>query len=445
MNSLPLFSDYSFPLPDLQGRRVVFSNGINLTAFADADSEIVRLEFIFANAGSNNQRKFFSAAAAANLITEGSGDMSGAQMADRLDYYGAYVEKSTDRENTSIVFYFLKKYTVDLLPLIELMIKQARYSDTEFQVYIAKQRQAYELNNQKTSTIAYKEFYKRIFLPSNPLSRFGSLEDYDILTPEDVRQYYNRFYNSQECEIVLAGGYSDTLLKEIEQRFGASRWGGSVTDAKFQNAETSFPFVVSSDCGGQIVNADHEIAIVNKEKAVQASLRVGNQTIMHNSEDFLPFKVLIALFGGYFGSRLMTNIREEKGYTYSIGSFITTYRNCAVLTTLADVKAEAAKETLREIDIEIEKLQNDLVPQDELCVLKNYLMGECLRGLDGVLDLAEKYSLVRRGGYKVTYFEDTMNAIREATPESLRVLAQKYLRPEQMHRVLVGSEELINT
>ncbi len=456
MNPIPLFSDYSFPLPDLQGRHIVLPNGINLTAFADTDSEVVRLEFIFANAGSNNQRKFFTSAAAANLLTEGSDDMTGAQMADRLDYFGAYVEKSTNRESSYIAFYFLKKYSPDLLPLIELMIKQPLYGEKEFRVYISRQRQAYELEQQKTSTIAYKEFYKRILDSSNPVSKFGKLEDYDLITPNDVRDFYNSFYSSSECEIVLAGNYPEELLREVENRFGAASWGlarnrtangfsktpfGEIKTA-FQSSETAFGFTVSSNYDNQTHNTDSETAFINKNGAVQASLRVGRQTISYNCGDFLPFKVLVALYGGYFGSRLMTNIREEKGYTYSIGSYISTYRNCAVLTTLADVKAEAAKETLKEIDFEAMKLQNDLVPQEELTILKNYLMGECLRGLDGVFDLAEKFSIVRRSGYKATYFEDMMKAIREATPESLRTLAQKYLRPETMCRVVVGDNEL---
>lgn len=157
----------------------------------------------------------------------------------------------------------------------------------------------------------------------------------------------------------------------------------------------------------------------------------------------MPFKVLVALFGGYFGSRLMTNIREEKGYTYSIGSYVTTYRNCAVLSTLADVKAEKAKETFKEIDKEIEKLQNERVEEKELCVLKNYLLGECLRGLDGVFDMAEKFSVLRRSDYPLSYFDDMQKAIVETRPEDIRELARKYLRAEKMSRVLVCDKKFM--
>lgn len=429
MNELPLFSDFSFRLPDLRQRQIVFPNGVSLACFPDKDSEVVRLEFIFANAGSNNQKKYFTAAAAANLLTEGSGDMSAAMMADKLDYYAAYVEKSTDRESTSVAFYFLKKYSAQIMPLVELIIKQPLYAEKEFDIYKSKQRQSVELNSRKTNMIAYKKFYQLLFPAENPLSGFGKASDFDLLSRDDVREFYDEFYSSKECEISLAGNFSDELLKTLEQNFGSNDWGKGKVHSMQEEPVTALPQV--------------ETAFVHKDKAVQASLRAGNVCISHKDKDFMPFKVLVALFGGYFGSRLMTNIREEKGYTYSIGSYVTTYRNCAVLSTLADVKAEKAKETFKEIDKEIEKLQNERVEEKELCVLKNYLLGECLRGLDGVFDMAEKFSVLRRSGYSLSYFDDMQKAIVETKPEDIRVLAQKYLMADKMSRVLVCDKKFM--
>lgn len=443
MISLPLFSDYTFPLPDLRGKKTVFPNGIRLTGFLDSDSEVVRLEFIFPRAGSNNQAKFFSAVAAGGMISEGCGDLSGEEVADRLDYYGAYVEKSVDRESSSIAFYFLKKYSFEIIPLVELIIKHARYPEKQFEIYRAKQRQAWETSNQKTDTLAYKHFYKLLFPTAHPLSQFGALEDYDLLTAQDVRDFYNRFYTSENCEIVLAGSYSDVLLREVESRFGAKDWGNSSEGSCICQNERGKDFSQAVTEPNGVQNGISETLIVHKDKAAQASIRVGGLTMRHNVADFLPFKVLVELFGGYFGSRLMCNIREEKGYTYSIGSFITTYRDCSVFTTLADVKAEKAIETFREINTEIDKLQNDLVSQGELSTLKNHLLGECLRGLDGALDLADKYSMTVRSGYSPSYFEDMQDAIRRVGAQDLRELACKYLRAETMLRVAVGDSQII--
>ena len=423
MENLRLVSDYKFRLPSLAKEPAKLPNGAMLTLFCDKDAEIVRLEFVFRNAGSNNQQKFFTAAASANLLTEGSADMTGIQMADKLDYYAASVEKSVDRECSSIVFYFLKKYSLQLLPLIELIIKQPRYSEKEFEIYRNRQKQSFELNSSKTSTMAYRAFYQSLFAASNPLSRFGKVEDFDLLCPSDLRKYYDEFYSCRECEIYLAGNFTDEFLGEIESRFGSKPWGKSEIRVPQHSCET--------------LTIPSQTLFVHKDKAAQASIRSGNLTLLHSHEDFMPLKVLIALFGGYFGSRLMTNIREEKGYTYSIGSYITTHRNCSVLSTTADVNSDKAEATLKEIDVEIERLQNDLVSQQELTMLKNYLLGECLRGLDGVFDLSEKYSIIRRSGYSLSYYDDMQRAITQTTPSQLRDLAQKYLVANNMSRVVV--------
>lgn len=429
MKKVPLFSDYSFQLPSFDLENLSMSNGIKLNCFPDIDSEVVRLEFIFSNAGSNNQRKFFSAAATANMLTEGSGDLTGVQIADKLDYYGAYVEKSVDRESCSIVFYFLSKYSLDLLPLIEMIIKQPRYSEEEFEIYRSKQKQSFLLNNQKTNMIAYKKFYKTIFPLSNPFGRFGNFEDYDLLTVDDVREFYDDFYSYRDCEISIAGNYSDCFIVKLLHGFGDEKWGKEKTQQPNLCYNMEYPMA--------------QTIFEHKEKAVQASIRLGNITLNHTHEDYHSLKILIALFGGYFGSRLMTNIREEKGYTYSIGSYITPYRNCAVLSTTADVKAEKAKSAIKEIGVEIEKLHNDLVGEQELIVLKNYLLGDCLRGLDGVFDLAEKFSFIRKYNLPLSYFNDIQNAILKIKPEDLRNLAQKYLDFEKMTKVIVCDKVLL--
>lgn len=429
MKKLPLFSDYSFQLPSFDVENLSMSNGIKLNCFPDRDSEVVRLEFMFSDAGSNNQKKFFSASAAANMLTEGSGDLTGVQMADKLDYYAAYVEKTVDRESCSIVFYFLTKYSFDLLPLIEMIIKQPRYSEEEFEIYRNKQKQSFLLNNQKTNMIAYKKFYNSIFPASNPFGKFGKLEDYDCLTRDDVRNFYDEFYSFEDCEISVAGNYSDDFVVKLVDGFGSEKWGKGKDRTTKSYYDTNYPMA--------------QTIFEHKENAVQASIRLGNLTINHMDEDYHSFKVLVALFGGYFGSRLMTNIREEKGYTYSIGSYITSYRDCSVLSTTADVKAEKAMSAIDEIGLEIKKLHNDLVSEQELIVLKNYLLGDCLRGLDGVFDVAEKFSFIRKYNLPLSYFNDIQNTILEIKPEDLRNLAQKYLDFEKMTKVIVCDRTLL--
>lgn len=225
INNLPQLLDVDIQLSCKPDDVFSFANNVKLHCFEDKDSEIIRLEFLFLNAGSVNQDKFFSSAASANLITEGCGELSAIEVADKLDFYAAYVERVSERDSTSLVFYFLKKYQQNLLPLIEKIIKQANYNEKEFEIYISKQKQNFEINAQKTSMIAYKEFYRTIFPKNHPLSKFGEREDFDKLSPSDVKSFYEDFYTSSQSEIILSGNYDKAFVRELERFFGTETWG----------------------------------------------------------------------------------------------------------------------------------------------------------------------------------------------------------------------------
>lgn len=429
-DNLPQLLDLDINLSYKPNETISLTNGVNLNCFHDKDSEIIRLEFMFANAGSVNQKKFFTSVATTNLITEGCAEMSAIEVADKLDYYAAYVEKVSERDATSLVFYFLKKYQDELLPLIEKIIKQANYTQREFEVYVAKQKQNFEINAQKTSMMAYKEFYRTIFPNSHPLSLFGEKDDFDKLTPNDIKEFYKEFYSSYQCEIVLSGNYSQDFIKDIERFFGNDNWGILNENIGLKN------YSINTSQSNKAI-----AKIVNKKGAAQASIRMGCVSLCHKEKDFLPFSVVVCLLGGYFGSRLMMNIREDKGYTYGISANLSSYKYASVLSIATDVNADKAQVTINEVKKEIEKLQNDLVSESELNQVKNYLIGDCIRSLDGAFDKADKYSALRKMNCEYDYYKEFLHTIKTINVENVRDLSQKYLDLQYMSNIVAGDED----
>lgn len=432
INNLPQLLDVDIQLSCKPDDVFSFANNVKLHCFEDKDSEIIRLEFLFTNAGSVNQEKFFSSAASANLITEGCGELSAIEVADKLDFYAAYVERVSERDSTSLVFYFLKKYQQNLLPLIEKIIKQANYNEKEFEVYISKQKQNFEINAQKTSMIAYKEFYRTIFPENHPLSKFGEREDFDKLSPSDVRAFYCDFYSSSQSEIILSGNYDKAFVRELERFFGSETWGREKENKELKN------YFFEKKCGSKGLEKT-----INKKGAAQASVRVGCVSLEHNHKDFLPFSVVVCLLGGYFGSRLMMNIREDKGYTYGISANLSSYRYATVLSIASDVKADKAQATIDEIEKEITILQNDLVSLSELSQVKNYLIGECIRNLDGAFDKSDKYSFLMKLNHQYDYYKNFIDTIKSISPNEIRDLSQKYLDLNLISKIKVGDTEIL--
>ena len=439
INNLPQLLDVDIQLSCKPDDVFSFANKVKLHCFEDKDSEIIRLEFLFTNAGSVNQEKFFSSAASANLITEGCGELSAIEVADKLDFYAAYVERVSERDSTSLVFYFLKKYQQNLLPLIEKIIKQANYNEKEFEIYISKQKQNFEINAQKTSMIAYKEFYRTIFTENHPLSKFGEREDFDKLSPSDVKSFYEDFYSSSQSEIILSGNYDKAFVRELERFFGTETWGREKENKELKNYFFDLEnYFFEKKCESKGLEKT-----INKKGAAQASVRVGCVSLEHNHKDFLPFSVVVCLLGGYFGSRLMMNIREDKGYTYGISANLSAYRYASVFSIASDVKADKAQATIDEIEKEITILQNDLVSLSELSQVKNYLIGECIRNLDGAFDKSDKYSFLMKLNHQYDYYKNFIDTIKSISPNEIRDLSQKYLDLNLISKIKVGDTEIL--
>ena len=158
-----------------------------------------------------------------------------------------------------------------------------------------------------------------------------------------------------------------------------------------------------------------------------------------NHPDYLPLRVLTAVLGGYFGSRLMKNIREEKGYTYHIGSDLVTNTAQVMFLIHCEAQAGKAEEVIGEVHREMQRLQSELIPDDELRMVRNYMIGEICRNYESAFSLTDAYIFMEHLGLPLTHLEQTIDAIRTTDAPRLQQLAQRYLRPDLLHTVVVGS------
>ena len=179
---------------------------------------------------------------------------------------------------------------------------------------------------------------------------------------------------------------------------------------------------------------------VEKEGAVQNAIRIGKRLINRTNPDYPKLTVLNTILGGYFGSRLMTNIREEKGYTYGIGSGLVSLSQGGYFFITTDVGAAVYEDAVKEIYHEIVKLQEELIPENELSLVRNYLLGSFQRSIDGPFALAERFKSILLSGLGYNYFENYLTVIKNITSEELKTLAQTYLLTSEMTEVIVGKK-----
>ncbi len=167
-------------------------------------------------------------------------------------------------------------------------------------------------------------------------------------------------------------------------------------------------------------------------------MQVGNAAISKDHPEFDELTVVNTLFGGYFGSRLMANIREEKGYTYGIYSALTAYKHGAIFEVSTDIGKEYRDATLNEIQKEFSLLQTELVDEDELQTVKNYMSGKILRSADGAFRFSDVLKGLLLFDRKPESLNEYLQTIQQISSERIMELAQKHFDFEKMYKVAVG-------
>ncbi|MDD2191975.1 MAG: pitrilysin family protein [Bacteroidales bacterium] len=422
-------NNIDFVIPSLVPYTTVLDNGLKVHAFKNHSMDVVRMEFYFENAGTMNQDKVFSSLVANNLITEGSRGHSAKEIADKIDFYGAFIERSLDKETASVSFYFLKKYKEDLIPWFEEIIKDPDFPQTEMEVYLRRLKQQRLVNEKKTNYLARVNFFQCLFGEMHPFGLVGSMEDYDLLNRKDLFDFYNSFYSYERCSIIIAGDIDDRLIGLLNKSFGSKDWKkDGVLDVK---------------CLTYMDNSNVRRSI-SLESAVQSSVRIGCTTISANHVDYMGLNVVSTLLGGYFGSRLMSNIREDKGYTYGIGSSLLSFKDIGLFYISAEIKQENCQDAINEIYNEIEVLKSKRVTDEELHRVKNFMKGTMLRSLDGSFELSDNFRSILKFGLDYDYFHNYLRVISEIDSDEVLRLAQSYFNVNQMVEIRVGDATLTN-
>lgn len=412
--------DYKQLLPQTQR----LANGIPLYLFHDPHSELIRIEFIF-EAGSRYQTLPVQARAC-NALLEATLRHSADAMTERFDYYGAYVEKYVDRDQSALVIYALARYGREMVALCEEIFKETLFAEKEWQLYAEKQRSQFDIAMQKVSEISRRAFFSQVFGAEHPYGRNIEREDYNRLQVKDIEAFYRQFYVAANAGIVLSGGFGDEVVQALSDRFGQGFPIGEAVSVSLEEAaalpQATFGFVP-------------------KEGAVQASVRMGKVIMPPTSPDFSHFKVLDYLFGGYFGSRLMQNIREEKGYTYGISSYILPLRSHTVWIIASEVKHTCSVKVVEEIRREMLKLCERKPAAKELDIVRQVYYGDFLREMDGIFEIAEKWKFLRMFGLDEGFYRHFADTLENITTEDIRQAAQRYFTPDSFHATVCGDEE----
>lgn len=402
---------------------MVCSNGMPLYWLSAGTQDVVQLEWIF-KAGLWQESQTALAQAVAALLKNGSKNYTALELNESLEFYGASFHVSANNDYTVVTLHTLTKHLEALLPVLREIITDAVFPEEELQLYKQNAGQRLNLNLRKSDFVANRHIDAYLFGRQHPYGKYTEAVDIQALSREALRKFHHDYYHSGNCMLLVAGKINDSHIKLINGFFGNEAWGqanGNQPEKQY-NTEPA---------------AERKYRISNDENGVQGSVRIARDFPNRKHPDFTPTVVLNTIFGGYFGSRLMTNIREEKGFTYGISSQIYNYRHEGALLIATEAGKDVCEQTVKEVYKEMDLLCNEPVDEEELLLVKNYLLGTILGDLDGPFSIMQRWKNIILNELPDNQFEQNIEVYKTITPARLQELAQKYLRKEDYYELVV--------
>lgn len=403
----------------IQPKKTVLDNGIPVFTIYSGEQDLVRIEFIFDNVNWNADKPLQAIAVNA-MLNNGTKKLSSKEIAENIDFYGAFFQTEYGQDQSTVALYSLNKHLASVLPIVKDVLSDSQFPQKELDIYIQNQKQKLQVNLQKNDILSRKEFSHALFGDT----AYGvdiQLKHYDAVKRDDLLDYFKAAYTPNNCTIVVAGKFNEESFSLLNEQFG-NDW------EKSNSVKNDFSFEISKQ---------NEI-YMEKVESLQSAIRIGKLAINRKHEDFAGLQILNCVLGGYFGSRLMNNIREDKGYTYGIGSGIVSLQNAGYLFIATEVGADVCSAALTEIYKEINLLKNELVEEEELELVRNYMLGAMLGSLENVFSHADKFKNIYFSGLDYRYYENYINKVKTITAEEIKDLANQYLTTETFTEVVVG-------
>ncbi len=396
------------------------NNSIPVHYINSNNSDIFEIIFSF-SAGSWNQKKLLVAAMCRSMLIEGTKNHSSKEIANIFDNMAVSFSTMSGMHVTAVKIIALSKYMQTVIELCSEILKYPTFPESEFIIKQKNHKKSLIVLLEEEMPIAQNEIDKLMYGEKYPYGWAAVPEDYDKLSPTDLREFFEENYVAENLKIIVTANKKDEILDLLNKNLGDFRKGTPTKD-KFLEIPIMPP----------------KQTIIERPDALQSAIAIGWKLFPPLHEDNSDMKFLNTLFGGYFGSRLMQNIRQQKGYTYSIHSDTKLHKYDGALYILSEVEKENKFRVVDEIKNEVLKLQTENVSDEELNNVKNYLSGIILAGCDGSFKYSKIFHTILRIGYDFDQIKKIIDGINNISSERVKQLANKYLDIEKMYCTVVG-------
>lgn len=425
MNNLQRVQPPVFPIEKLLIPEAIsfrLNNEVPVYLIEAGTEDIMRIEFTF-RAGQVKEYLPLLASTTNLMLSEGSQNYSSEELNRLMDYYGVFLNLTPEKDLAGIVILFLSKHIEKVLELSQEILFQPVFPESELKSLMKKRLSWFLVNREKVSNLASDKFFESVFGKHHPYGRQVKETDFERMNPAIIKDFHTKYYTPENMAVIISGRIHPDTIELLDHYFG----------------EMGSKKMYTEDHGNILKGENRRKVYINKPGTVQSAIRIGSATINKRHPDYAGLKILDTVFGGYFGSRLMKNIREEKGYTYGINSSVTSLDLTGYKVISTEVGRRNCEKTIDEIYKEIKLLQNVPVGNEEMEIVRNYMSGEMLRMFDGPFALAESFKSAWEFGLGNDYYYRLAEKIRKIDADEIIKLARTYYNIDELYQVTAGS------
>lgn len=405
-------------IPFAEAKKIKLSDNVEAYLVEGGKKNIIRLQ-TYIKAGRWHEPQKLVAQICARMLKEGTKNYTAKALAEKIDFYGATISTKAHFDYVCITLYTLKKFLPQVLELQTEILTNAIFPEKELNTIINNSKQQLKVNLEKTDYLASTAFLAEVFGDKHPYGYEVSEKDYSVLEVETLKKFYRQCYH-KSATVYICGKFNEQDITVVQKSYTSLFNDNSKQSILNKNEYAYHPTKKT----------------ITKPNCLQAAIRIGGTALPKTHKDRFNFNILNIILGGYFGSRLMKNIREEKGYTYSINSGIQSYLNGNYFLISTEVGKEVCDAAVNEIFTELNRLQNEVISDSELQLVKNFICGALLRLIDGPFKAAGVLKDLYDFDLNTRYFANYINKVKNITAEELLNCAQTHLKEDTLTQVI---------
>ena len=406
-------------LPQIQSSKL--ENGIDMHVLNVLHEEIIQIELVLA-VGKMDEHKKMLLQLVATQVKEGTKSKSSKEIADTFEFYGASIKAYTSSDSFHLQLTCLTKFVDELFPLYLEIFQFPLFPEKELLDFVNRQAQKLLIREKKVGFLADRMFFETIFGRDHYYGYGDRLRYLNSINQNDLIAFHKEYFNSNPLAVFVNGKVSQMNIDQIKNGLKG-----------FPNRPVKANKVVLRS-SNQPANK-----FLEKEGAVQSAIRVGRIGVPdYKSSEYPKFLLTNLIFGGFFGSRLMSNIREDKGYTYGIYSYPGIFKHDSYWMVSTETGNAVSGSALKEIYFEMDRMRNEQVSENELNLVKSYFSGNLLNRLSGSFKLMRAFIELNKHGLDLSYYLQLEDLVKQVSAKEIEDIANKWFDPDEMTVVVAG-------